>query len=68
MITREAIEIVDESILQPPPEAAAEADAAATIYARVPAPLKDRVDNAAAEAKLSTNAYVLRCLEKCLSA
>ena len=49
-----------------PPEAADEETPSATIYARVPQSLKARVDAAAEEAKLSTNAWALRCMENCL--
>ena len=64
----ENLEVVDENALQLPPEAIDETEPGATIYVRVPAPLKNRVDAAAAGAKLSTNAWVMRCLENCLSA
>lgn len=49
-----------------PPEATAEAEPGATIYIRVPASLKRRVDEAAREAKLSGNVWSMRCIEKCL--
>jgi predicted HicB family RNase H-like nuclease len=49
-----------------PPEAEAETAPGATIYVRVPALLKRRVEEAAEKASLSANAYVLRCLESCL--
>jgi HicB family len=70
LITRkgESIEIIDESIFELPPETTAESEPSATIYIRVPASLKRRADAAAAAAKLSTNAYAMRCLESCLSA
>jgi predicted HicB family RNase H-like nuclease len=67
LVVRQNLEIVDESVVQPPPEATAEVESAATIYVRVPAPLKRRVDEAAAGARLSANAWVMRCLETCLS-
>ncbi|MDA9465347.1 hypothetical protein [Bradyrhizobium sp. CCBAU 53415] len=51
-----------------PPEASAEAEPAATIYIRVPASLKQRVDEAARGAKLSGNAWAMRCIERCLEA
>jgi hypothetical protein len=60
-------EIFDEMALESPPEAEAEEEPAATVYTRVPAPLKDRVDEAASEAKLSVNSYMLRCMEQCLT-
>ena len=50
-----------------PPEASAEAEPAATIYLRVPASLKQRVDEAAKGAKVSGNTWAMRCVERCLS-
>ena len=49
------------------PEAAAEAEPGATIYLRVPATLKHRVDQAASAAGMSSNAWVMRCIEACLA-
>jgi hypothetical protein len=49
-----------------PPEAEAEAEPGATIYIRVPAALKRRVDDAARGEKLSGNAWAMKCVEKCL--
>jgi hypothetical protein len=49
-----------------PPEATAEAEPGATIYIRVPAVLKQRVDRAAGQAELSGNAWAMRCIEKCM--
>ena len=49
-----------------PPEAEAEPDPASTIYVRVPASLKDRVDRAAEAKNLSGNAWAMRCIEQCL--
>jgi predicted HicB family RNase H-like nuclease len=51
-----------------PPEATAETEAGATIYIRVPASLKQGVDEAARAANLSNNVWAMRCLEKCLDA
>ncbi len=59
-------EIVDEKALEPPPEATTEEEPGATVYVRVPISLKQRVDEAAADAKLSGNSYMLRCMEHCL--
>jgi hypothetical protein len=64
--TMDNIEIIDEEALEAPPEASAEAEPGATIYVRVPSTLKRRVDEAARDAKLSGNAYALRCMEACL--
>jgi hypothetical protein len=63
------VELLDDSFIGPPEataEATAEVDASATIYVRAPGSLKRRVEIAAAVAKLSVNAYTLRCLEQCL--
>lgn len=49
-----------------PPEATAEAEPGATIYIRVPASLKQRVDEAARQNKLSGNVWAMRCVERCL--
>jgi predicted HicB family RNase H-like nuclease len=60
-------EHAEETFLNPfenPPES--EQDAA--IYIRVPSSLKQRIEQAASEAKLSGNAWVIRCLERCLAA
>ena len=38
----------------------------ATIYARVPASLKARIEEVSDMNNLSMNSYVIRCLEKCL--
>jgi predicted HicB family RNase H-like nuclease len=50
-----------------PPEATAEAEPGATLYIRVPASLKRRVDDAAKEAKASGNVWAMRCVERCLN-
>jgi hypothetical protein len=50
-----------------PPEAAAEAEPGATIYIRVPASLKRRVDHAAEGEKVSGNVWAMRCVERCLT-
>jgi predicted HicB family RNase H-like nuclease len=51
-----------------PPEAQAEAEPAATLYLRLPATLKARVEEAAEEAKLSLNAWAMKALENSLNA
>src|SRR5262249_10476663 len=48
-------------------EAEAEAEPSATIYLRVPTVLKQRVDQAAAGAKLSVNAWAMKCMERCIT-
>jgi predicted HicB family RNase H-like nuclease len=50
------------------PEAAAETEPGATIYLRVPATLKHRVDKAASSAGMSTNAWVMQIIEGYLAA
>ena len=60
------LEIVDEGAINEPPEAEAEAEPSATLYIRVPASLKKRVDDAAKESKVSGNVWAMRCVERCL--
>ena len=50
-----------------PPEAEAESAPAATLYVRVPSIVKRQVEQAAKEAKLSVNSFMLRCAENCLN-
>ncbi len=64
--TTDNMEIIDSS-LEEPPEAEAEAEPGATIYVRMPASLKKRVDDAAKAANLSGNVWTMRCLERCLA-
>jgi predicted HicB family RNase H-like nuclease len=49
-----------------PPEATAEAEAGSTIYVRVPASLKRRVEEAAKGEGVSGNVWSMRCVERCL--
>ena len=49
-------------------QAAAETEPGATIYIRVPASLKKRVDDAARADNVSANVWAMRCLEQCLKA
>jgi predicted HicB family RNase H-like nuclease len=67
LVETENMEIVNEKALTLPPEAVSEAEAAATIYVRVPEALKARVDEAAEKANASINAWALRCFEACLA-
>lgn len=60
------IEVFDEAVINAPPEAVAEREESATIYLRVPKPLKARIEAAAEAAKLSVNSWLLRCSEGCL--
>ena len=50
-----------------PPEAAAEESPGATLYIRVPVSLKDKIEAAAGEEKLSINSLAMRCMESCLA-
>ena len=49
-----------------PPEAVAENEPSSTIYVRVPASLKQRIEAAAKADGLSGNAWTMRCVERCL--
>jgi hypothetical protein len=49
-----------------PPEAEDDEERGATVFVRVSADFKQRIDKAAEKAGLSTNAWALRCFEKCL--
>jgi predicted HicB family RNase H-like nuclease len=59
------LEIIDEEALAPPPEASEEVEPGATIYVRLPASLKKRVDEAAKAEGVSVNVFAMRCLERC---
>lgn len=48
-----------------PPEAIAEETPGATLYIRVPAALKDRVEGLARDEGASLNAWAMRCMERC---
>ncbi len=61
------IEIIDEAVLISPPEAAIERVTSATIFLRLPASLKSRIETAAAECNMSVNAWALRCFEICVT-
>ena len=58
------VEILND-VFGEPPEASKEEAPSATLYIRVPTSLKARVDEAAAADKLSLNAYMIRCTERC---
>jgi hypothetical protein len=59
--------IINDEILGEPPEAAEESSPASTIYVRVPGSLKNQIETAAANAKLSVNAWAIRCMERCIA-
>lgn len=61
------VEIFHNPFGEDPPEAAVENEPGATIYIRVPAALKKRVDEAARAANASANEWAMRCLETCLT-
>ena len=62
-----AVELLNTEIFAEPPEAAEDEAPEGTIYLRVPAPLKRQIDNVAKDKGQSVNAWVMRCVEKCLS-
>lgn len=64
--TTDNMEIVDDEAIGEPPEAAAEIEPGATLYVRVPASLKSRVDDAAKRDGVAVNAWAMRCMEQCL--
>ena len=59
--------ILNSGILEEPPEAEAEEAPGATLYIRVPTSLKDKIEAAAGDEKLSINAWAMRCMESCLA-
>ena len=59
-------EVIHDRFAEGIPEAEAEPEQGATIYIRVPATLKQRVEQAAEAQGLSVNALALKCLERCL--
>ncbi|MGY8682675.1 hypothetical protein Q2941_33590 [Bradyrhizobium sp. UFLA05-153] len=61
------VEVVDDSPFGDPPEAKAETEPGSTVYVRVPSSLKRTIDQEAGKAKLSTNAWAMKCMERCLS-
>ena len=62
------VEIFND-VLEDPPEASEDqpAQPEATIYVRVPEPLKRQIDKVAKDEGQSVNAWVMRCVETCLS-
>lgn len=60
------LEIIDEAAISSPPEAEAEAEPGATLYVRMPASLKRRIDEAAKDDGVSGNVWAMRCMERCL--
>jgi predicted HicB family RNase H-like nuclease len=59
-------EVIDNPF-EDPPEAEQEVEPGSTVYVRVPPSLKRAIDQAAGVAKLSVNAWAMKCLERCLS-
>jgi hypothetical protein len=59
-----AVEILSDAF-PAPPEAEEESAASTTIYLRVPAALKQRIERAAKKADQSMNVWAMRCLESC---
>jgi hypothetical protein len=63
------LEIIDEKLLTAPPEVRSDepADLDSTIYYRLPASLKRRIEHSASTQNLSVNAWMLRCTERCVA-
>jgi hypothetical protein len=61
------LEIMDEAIINAPPEAEDRAESEATLYVRMPTALKRRIDEASSSARLSANAWAMQCIERCLA-
>jgi hypothetical protein len=59
------VEVIDNPF-DDPPEAASEEEPGSTVYVRVPPSLKRAIDQAASAANVSTNAWAMRCLERCV--
>ena len=57
------------NVFEDPPEASEDqsTEPEARIYLRVPEPLKRQIDKVAKDEGQSVNAWVMRCVEKCLS-
>jgi hypothetical protein len=65
-ILKGEVELLSDYLAEPPElEGDGATKTEATIYIRVPTSLKQRVDAAASSASLSTNAWAIRCLERC---
>jgi predicted HicB family RNase H-like nuclease len=62
------MEVFDDSVLELAPEAREEEDEQpeANVFLRMPSSLKRRIEEAARSEKQSTNAWMLRCAERCL--
>jgi hypothetical protein len=60
------LKIIDQAAIDEAPEVAAESRTAATIFVRVPADLKRRLDAGARREGKSTNAYALKLFERAL--
>jgi HicB family len=67
---RDGVQITlhDESVFAPPEDAKAEDEEERTVAltVRVPSMLRDRLVRAADKEHLSMNAYILRCVDRCL--
>ena len=57
---------IHADVFSEPPEAHEESESEATIYIRVPELLKRRIEERAAKAGQSINAWATRCMESCL--
>jgi predicted HicB family RNase H-like nuclease len=56
-----------EVYLNPFEERVSEEETEGTIYARIPASLKRKIEEAAKAEGLSANSWAMRCFERCLS-
>ena len=59
------IAILNEGILQEPPEAISEVAPGATLYIRIPASLKEQSEALARGDGVSLNTWTMRCVERC---
>jgi hypothetical protein len=66
LLNNDNVEVIDNEALTEPPGAEAEIETAATIYLRLPASLKKRVEDASKEVRLSVNSWAMRAFEQAL--
>jgi predicted HicB family RNase H-like nuclease len=66
MLTGE-VEVL-HNLFEEPPEAVAETETGATLYLRMPATLKRKIDDVAKADDVSANVWAVRCLERYLQA
>jgi hypothetical protein len=61
------VEIINNPFGDDPPEATAEPEPGTTVYVRMPAALKQKIEEAAAKAGQSINVWMMRCAEGCVA-